>query len=85
MIITLSPSKGQDFEQAPLISDFSIPEQLSDSQILVNIVKKHKAGWIKKLMAVSDNLAELNYQRFQDFSQPFNPQNAKHMFPKFFL
>ena len=77
MIITLSPSKGQDFEQAPLISHFSIPQQLKDSQVLVNIVKKHKAPWIKKLMGVSENLAELNYQRFQKFEQPFNPQNAK--------
>lgn len=77
MIVTLSPSKGQDFDQAPLIADFSQAEQLTDSQVLVNIIKKHKTPWIKKLMSVSDNIAELNYQRFQQFSLPFNPQNAK--------
>ena len=32
---------------------------------------------LKKLMNISDQLAELNYQRFQDFSFPFNKENAR--------
>jgi cytoplasmic iron level regulating protein YaaA (DUF328/UPF0246 family) len=77
MIITLSPSKGQDFENAALTSTHSVPDQLKDSQVLVNIVKKRKPAWIKKLMGVSDALAELNYERYQSYSTPFTPQNAK--------
>lgn len=77
MIITLSPSKGQDFELAAPTETYSIPAQLSDSQVLVKQLKKFKVGEVGELMSISDNLAKLNYQRYKDFKTPFNPQNAK--------
>lgn len=77
MIITLSPSKGQDFESAAPTQTHTIPSQLSDSEVLVKQLKKLSKADISELMSISENLAELNYQRYQDFKMPFTVQNAK--------
>ncbi|MBL4661792.1 MAG: peroxide stress protein YaaA [Alcanivoracaceae bacterium] len=77
MLITLSPSKGQDFEQAAPTQSYTIPVQLEDSQLLIEQLKKFTKPEIEDLMSISENLAVLNQQRYQDFQQPFNPQNAK--------
>ena len=77
MIITLSPSKGQDFESATPSEMFTLPEQLEDSQILINEAKKLDMESVRELMSVSENISTLNVQRFQDWELPFNPQNAK--------
>ncbi len=77
MIITLSPSKGQNFESAAPTQTYTIPTQLSESEVLVEQLKKLSKSNISELMSISENLAELNYQRYKDFKTPFNEQNAK--------
>lgn len=77
MIITLSPSKGQDFESATPSKIFTLPEKLDDSQILINEAKKLDMESVRDLMAVSENISNLNVQRFQDWTLPFDTKNAK--------
>lgn len=77
MIITLSPSKGQDFDTPTPSKLFTLPEQLEDSQLLINEAKKLDMESVRKLMAVSENISNLNVQRFQDWQLPFNNNNAK--------
>lgn len=77
MLITLSPSKGQDFEQAAPTESYTIPVQLDDSQQLIDQLKKYTNQDIQKMMSISENLATLNVQRYQDFQVPFDSQNAK--------
>ncbi len=77
MIITLSPSKGQDFSEAPLTKKYSKPRQLKDSEILINELKKLKQTELKALMSISDNIAKLNMERVKKFSTPFTTKNAK--------
>jgi cytoplasmic iron level regulating protein YaaA (DUF328/UPF0246 family) len=77
MIITLSPSKGQDFEQAAPTQTYSIPEQLKDSAELIVQLKNYSQDEIATIMSISENLSKLNHQRYLDFSTPFTPQNAK--------
>ncbi|WP_299876313.1 peroxide stress protein YaaA [uncultured Cocleimonas sp.] len=77
MIITLSPSKGQDFD-TPTPSDIhTLPEQLEDSQLLINEAKKLNSEDVGQLMDVSENISNLNVQRFQDWNSDFNTKNAK--------
>jgi cytoplasmic iron level regulating protein YaaA (DUF328/UPF0246 family) len=76
MIILLSPSKGQDFETHPK-SDYTQPVLLSKSNQLIKKLKKMKPSQLQQLMSISENLAELNYQRFQDFKTPFEFGTAK--------
>lgn len=77
MIITLSPSKGQDFDTPTPSKIFTLPEQLDDSQILINEAKKLDMESVRELMSVSENISTLNVQRFQDWKLPFNKDNAK--------
>lgn len=77
MIITLSPSKGQDFDTPTPSKLFTLPEQLDDSQLLINEAKKLDMESVRELMSVSENISTLNVQRFQDWSLPFNTENAK--------
>lgn len=76
MIVLISPAKTLDFEPTA-ISEFSIPRMLTESESLVKDLKKKSVRSIKKLMGVSDKIATLNVERYQSFSTPFTPDNAK--------
>ncbi len=77
MIITLSPSKGQDFEQAGLSKKYSQPADLNDSERLIKELKKINREKLQQLMSISENIAQLNVARFQSFKTPFTRKNAK--------
>ena len=77
MLVTLSPSKGQDFETPTPSKIYSIPEQLADSQLLINESKKLDVPDVRDLMGVSENIAILNVERFNTWQAPFTPENAK--------
>ena len=76
MIALISPAKTLDFSESS-ITEHSTPRMLADSQKLINVLRKKSAKDIKDLMHVSDNIAELNVDRYQNFSTPFNIDNAK--------
>lgn len=80
MLITLSPSKGQDFETPTPSSIYTLPEQIEESQLLVNEVKKLDTKAICALMDVSENISILNAQRFKQWRLPFTTDNAKAAF-----
>lgn len=77
MLITLSPSKGQDFETPSPSSIYTVPDQLEDSQLLINEAKKLDVKDVRELMDVSENIAILNVERFHTWHLPFTPENAK--------
>ena len=76
MIIIISPSKTLDFA-ANSFHTHSIPRQLKQSQQLIDTVGQLNPEELGKLMKISDKLSLLNWQRYQDFQQPFNLDNAK--------
>ena len=82
MLIILSPAKSLNFEAKIPTVKTTIPNFLSESKILVDKLKKLSGPDIEKLMKISPKLAELNWQRFQDFNSNFNSQNSK---PALFL
>ncbi|GIU67354.1 peroxide stress protein YaaA [Candidatus Phycosocius spiralis] len=67
MLILLSPAKKLDFSPAPIELSATKPRLTADIAALAKVTKKLKRNQIVKLMHLSDNLAELNYQRFQAF------------------
>lgn len=77
MLITLSPSKGQDFETPTPSAIQSIPDQLEDSQLLINEAKKLDIKDVRELMEVSENISILNVERFNTWQLPFTTENAK--------
>ncbi len=77
MIITLSPSKGQDFETPGPIKKHSKPANLEDSELLIKELKKIRTADLQALMDISDDLAKLNAGRYKAFKTPFTPKNSK--------
>ena len=77
MIITLSPSKGQDFETPIRAQRVTQPRMLDASEVLVKALRQYSAEQIRELMSVSDKIAELNVERYRTFSTPFTLENAR--------
>ena len=77
MLAVISPAKKLDFETAPKFEDHTLPEFIKDTEILVKTARKMSRAKLKQTMKLSDTLAELNYQRYQNFSTPFHLGNAK--------
>ena len=77
MLIVISPAKTLDFETTPTTEKYTQPEMLSYSEKLMSKLKKMSPKHVSKLMNISDDLGELNFQRFQSWQAPFAPENAK--------
>jgi len=77
MLALISPAKKLDFETEPKLNDHTQPDLLSQSEILVKSARRLSRNQLGQTMKLSDNLADLNYQRYQDFSTPFDLGNAK--------
>ena len=67
MLILLSPAKNLNFDPAPSAPTATKPRLKADVAELATTAKSLTKAKIKGLMNISDNLAELNYERFQSF------------------
>src|ERR1700683_4280513 len=67
MLIVLSPAKKLDFAAAPAGTPLTTPELAADIAELSKATRRLKRTDLKRLMSISDALADLNYQRFQAF------------------
>jgi len=77
MLAVVSPAKKLDFETDAPEMVVSEPQFLDDTEELVEVARKKSRSDLMKLMGISENLADLNYQRFAHFSRPFDRTNAK--------
>ncbi|MBT6096064.1 MAG: peroxide stress protein YaaA [Rhodospirillaceae bacterium] len=77
MLALISPAKKLDFESDVTVADHTQPDFLDASEDLVGAARKLSRGQLAASMKLSDKLAELNFQRFRDFSTPFDLSNAK--------
>lgn len=69
MLVLISPAKTLDFtSKLPNNLQTTIPEFSKEASELVKILQKYSVTNLSKLMGLSAKLAELNYQRFQDFA-----------------
>ncbi len=75
MIAVISPAKSLDFTD-PDFKNSTEPEFKKDTAELISILKKYTATQIRELMSLSDNLADLNHKRYQEFDL-HDPNNAK--------
>lgn len=76
MLMLLSPAKTLDYSETA-VQDYTEPRHLQESTQLVSVLKKKNQAELKSLMKISDKLADLNATRYQQFSTPFTPENAK--------
>ena len=77
MLILISPAKTLDFDSETGSKKKSLPSFLEDSQQLVNLMQKKEPEDLKSLMGVSDKLADLNFQRFKNWSPHHKSNNSR--------
>ena len=77
MLVLLSPAKTIDFTIKESILESTIPDFIQQSLFIVRQAKQWSVGDISKLMGVSENIAQLNFNRFQSFSANFTEENSK--------
>ncbi len=75
MLSIISPAKSLDFAANINGLQATNPIFKSDTAVLANLLKSFSQAGIKQLMHVSDNLAELNFSRYQSFAD--NNKTAK--------
>lgn len=67
MLFVISPAKTLDFTPARDAAAPTLPEMRGDTAKLAAVARKLRAHDLKRLMGVSDKLAELNVARFKAF------------------
>lgn len=77
MKIIISPAKSLDFENKANTSLHTQPSFLDQSEKLNKKLKSFSRKKLGELMSISPALSDLNYQRNQEWQQPFDLDNAK--------
>ena len=76
MIIILSPSKTLENIKVNDKPKATQPDFLSQSELLVERLRKLKLDELKVLMGISPKLARLNYERYVKWHLPFDEKNS---------
>jgi cytoplasmic iron level regulating protein YaaA (DUF328/UPF0246 family) len=77
MKIVVSPAKSLNFESPLPIQDFTESLFLKEAETIQKTLKKNKPKDLIELMDISEKLANLNWERNQNWSLPFTPDNAR--------
>ena len=76
MLLILSPSKTQQFD-VPARPDNTLPIFTEQANQLVRLLQQFDQPRLAALMKMSDKLAELTWQRFQDYQPTSTPENSR--------
>ncbi len=77
MLILLSPAKDLDETPMPSVKGTTQPRFMMESAVIMGKLRGMSPQRIARTMELSGKLAELNHQRFQDWSLPFTLKNSK--------
>ena len=77
MKIVISPAKSLNFEKQLPTLNYTEPQFLKQATTIQNTLKKKKPNQLSELMNISEKLAELNWQRNQEWNPPFSLENAR--------
>ncbi len=77
MLALLSPAKTLDFSPPPKTLPVTRPALKKEIAMLMRRCKGLEVAELRKLMKLSEPLAELNHERFQAMSPRFTPGNSK--------
>ncbi|MCX6181625.1 MAG: peroxide stress protein YaaA [Bacteroidetes bacterium] len=77
MIAILSPAKTLDFESPLPTKKYTVAQNIDKALPLIAGLKKMSPKKIGELMELSDNLSQLNHQRYQSFTENHDTKNAR--------
>jgi hypothetical protein len=76
MIAVVSPAKRLDFE-TQIDAPYTLAQFPDKTKRLVHVMQKKDANDLQQLMSISENIADLNVERFHNFKEKHLPENAK--------
>lgn len=77
MLMVISPAKILDYESPPTTERFTLPPFLDQAEELIHQLRQLSPPQVAQLMGLSDQLGNLNFGRYLNWSQPFTLDNAK--------
>jgi len=77
MKLVLSPAKSLDYDSKLPTARTTEACFLKEAERLNKLLKKKSVRGLSKLMGISANLGQLNYERNQEWSLPFTEDNAR--------
>jgi cytoplasmic iron level regulating protein YaaA (DUF328/UPF0246 family) len=77
MKIVISPAKSLDYESKLPTKKYTQPQFLANAEVVHEVVIEKTPKELTELMHISDKLADLNWQRNQEWTTPFTTKNAR--------
>ena len=77
MLFLLSPAKSLDYDTPAEGVPHTLPQFVSQSAELIEVLKHKTPAQISQLMDLSDNLAALNVARYEAWRPKFSQKNSK--------
>ena len=77
MKVLLSPAKSLDLDTDLPVERSTLPQFAKEADQLVEVLKTRSKNQLAQLMSISDNLAKLNYDRFQEFDTNADSSKAR--------
>ena len=77
MLFLLSPAKSLDYETPIAPHPHTAPLFVPQSQVLIEVLRRHSPQQIAELMKLSDKLSGLNVARYAAWSPKATPKNAR--------
>ncbi len=77
MIALISPAKKLNYDKELPTTEHTIPDGLENAAYLIKKLKKLSKKKIISIMGLSEALASLNHDRYQQWELPFTPENAR--------
>ncbi len=77
MLFVVSPAKYLDYDTPTPVKKHTKAPLLKEAEQLIPQLKNMAPQGLSKLMGISDKLAILNYDRYQQWSLPFTAHNAR--------
>jgi uncharacterized protein len=77
MLIVISPAKNLDYDSPLPALKTSQPQLLEHAQTLIQSLRELAPHQVSELMHISDNLGQLNFDRYQAWRTPFTKRNAR--------
>jgi len=77
VLIVVSPAKALDFESPLATKKYTVPTMMDEARQLVSIMSRRTPDELSDMMSISPALADLNFERFQDWEPPTAPEPAR--------
>jgi len=77
MLIVISPAKSLNFDRIGLPIAPTFPAFINESGEVAKVLKKKSPKALGELMGISENLAGLNHQRYQDWHPEYDDKEGK--------